>query len=232
MKVALINGQNHKGSTYHVGRMLAEELTDDKDISEVFLPRDMPEFCTGCTTCILKDEKLCPDYKYIEPIKKLIDSSDILIFTTPVYVYHCTGSMKALLDHFAYRWMVHRPEKSMFSKQAVCISTAAGAGMKWACKDIKHSMFFWGAAKIYTYGVAVASTSWNGVKEAKKKSIEKKIKGLAKKIKANQGKVRPSFSTKALFGIMKLSQKKGWNPIDTAYWKENGWMDGKKPWKA
>lgn len=27
MKVLLINGQNHKGSTYHIGRILAEKLT-------------------------------------------------------------------------------------------------------------------------------------------------------------------------------------------------------------
>lgn len=36
------------------------------------------------------------------------------------------GSMKAFLDHYGYRWMVHRPEEKMFRKQAVCISTAAG----------------------------------------------------------------------------------------------------------
>jgi hypothetical protein len=128
--------------------------------------------------------------------------------------------------------MVHRPEKSMFSKQAVCISTAAGAGMKSACKDIKHSLFFWGAARIYTYGTAVAATSWNGVKDVKKQSIEKRVKKLAGRILSKQSRVHPSILTKALFIIMKQAQKRGWNPADAAYWKENAWMDGKKPWKA
>ena len=26
MRIALIHGQNHKGSTYHIGRMLAEKF--------------------------------------------------------------------------------------------------------------------------------------------------------------------------------------------------------------
>ena len=28
MKVVVINGQNHKGSTYHIGKMLADNLAD------------------------------------------------------------------------------------------------------------------------------------------------------------------------------------------------------------
>ena len=30
--------------------------------------------------------------------------------------------MKAFLDHYGYRWMVHRPEAKMFGKQAVVIN--------------------------------------------------------------------------------------------------------------
>ena len=232
MNIALINGQNHKGSTYHIGRMLAEALTDSDNINEIFLPRDMPEFCCGCTSCFMKDEKLCPHYQYIKPITNLIDSADILIFTTPVYVYHATGSMKALLDHYGYRWMVHRPEKKMFSKQGICISTAAGGGMKSACKDIKDSLFYWGVAKIYSYGVGVAATSWDGIKGTKKEAIIKKIKRLAKRVKARQGKVYPSVQTKLLFYVMRQMQKRGWNPVDAAYWTENGWLGGKRPWKG
>ena len=38
MKVLLINGQNHKGSTYHIGKILAEKLTLPAEIDEIFLP--------------------------------------------------------------------------------------------------------------------------------------------------------------------------------------------------
>ena len=52
MKIVIIHGQSHKGSTYHIAHMLAEKL--DGEIKEFFLPRDFGEFCVGCTRCILE----------------------------------------------------------------------------------------------------------------------------------------------------------------------------------
>lgn len=114
MKIAVINGQNHKGSTYHIGKQVADKLGGE--VTEFFLPRDFGDFCVGCTQCFLKSETLCPHYERLKKITEAMDEADVLIFTTPVYVYHCTGSMKAFLDHYGYRWMVHRPEQKMFTK--------------------------------------------------------------------------------------------------------------------
>ena len=146
MKITLIYGQNHKGSTYHVARRLAEKLGGER--KEFFLPRDFGEFCLGCTGCFMKGEENCPHYKKLLPITRAMDEADVIILASPVYVYHATGQMKAFLDHYGCRWMVHRPEEKMFTKQAVCISTAAGAGMKSTNKDMADSLFFWGVPKI------------------------------------------------------------------------------------
>lgn len=197
MKIVIINGQNHKGSTYNIGKQLAEKL--QAEITEFFLPKDFGEFCVGCTSCIVKNENLCPHYKKLKPITDEMDKADILIFTSPVYVYHVTGSMKAFLDHYGYRWMVHRPEEKMFSKQVVCIATAAGAGMKSTIKDISDSMFFWGISKVYKYGVAVKATSFESIDEKIKMKIDKKTTLLAKKIKNNEGKVKVNLKTKLFF---------------------------------
>lgn len=89
MKIALINGQNHKGSTYHIGRMLADKLGGE--VTEFFLPRDFGEFCCGCTNCFMKGEEKCPHYEKLDPITKAVDEADVLILTSPVYVYHCSG---------------------------------------------------------------------------------------------------------------------------------------------
>lgn len=231
MKVLLINGKNQKGSTYHIGKMLASRLGTKKEIQEIFLPRDMPEFCCGCTQCFMKNEARCPHFHYMEPITKAIDDADVLILTSPVYVFHVTAPMKALLDHYGYRFMIHRPEERMFSKQAVCISTAAGGGMKSTCKDMKDSLFFWGIGKIYSYGTAVAATSWNRVKDNKKAAIEAKVNRLAYKIKKKEGKVHPSLKTKIFFNIMRAVHKRGMNPADSVYWQEKGWTGKKRPWK-
>lgn len=232
MQITLIHGQNHKGSTYHIGRMLAEQLTTEDKISEFFLPKDMPHFCCGCTTCFMKHESNCPHAASLNPITEAIDQADVLILTSPVYVYHVTGAMKSLLDHYGYRWMVHRPSPLMFQKQAVCITTAAGAGMRSACKDIMDSFFFWGVGKYYRYGVAIAAISWDEVKLKKKKSIETSLHKLKQKIINHADHVKPSVKTKLFFSFIRFVQKRGWNATDAAYWKEKGWTEKIRPWKS
>ena len=78
MKIAMINGQNHKGSTYHIGKMLADKLGGE--VTEFFLPKDFGHFCIGCNQCIVKDEKLCPYYKELKPLTDAIDSADVIIY--------------------------------------------------------------------------------------------------------------------------------------------------------
>ena len=75
------------------------------------------------------------------------------------------------------------------------------------------------------------ATSWNGINEKTKDSIERKTTALANKIKKNYGRVKPSVKTKGFFSIMRLMQKSGWNEADSLYWKENGWAGKKRPWK-
>lgn len=229
MKIVVIHGQSHKGSTYNIAHSLAEKLGGE--IAEFFLPRDFGEYCTGCTQCFIQDERKCPHFQSLFPITDAIDKADVIILASPVYVYHATGAMKSLLDHYGYRWMVHRPDGSMFKKQGVCVSTAAGAGMKSTNKDMKHSLFFWGVAKIYQLGFGVAAIDWDGVNERKKRTIEKRIDSTARKIKARGGKVKPGLKTKGWFFMMHLIQRKGWNKADVDYWNEKGWTGKKRPWK-
>ena len=154
----------------------------------------------------------------------------MIILASPVYVFHTTGAMKSLLDHYGYRWMSHRPKDSMFRKQGVCISTAAGAGVKSANKDMADSLLFWGVGKIYRFGTGLAATSLEQVSDKKRRHIEKNVSSIAKKILSRRNKIRPGIKVRVLFSVMRLFQKKGLNPIDTRYWKEQSWLDGKKPW--
>ena len=157
MKVVIVHGQSHEGTTCHLARMLANKLNGD--ISEFFLPRDFDNFCIGCTACFTKNETNCPHYNNLRPITEALDEADVIILASPVYVFHATAAMKAFLDHYGYRWMVHRPEEKMFGKQAVCISTAAGMGMKNANKDMADSTFFWGCARTYKLGLRAMARS-------------------------------------------------------------------------
>ena len=230
MKITVIHGQSHKGSTYHLAHSLAEKLGGE--ITGFVLPRDFGEFCVGCTSCFMTSETKCPHYERLAPITNAIDNADVLILESPVYVMHATGAMKALLDHYGYRFMVHRPEEKMFTKQAVCISTAAGAGMKGTNKDMADSTFWWGMGKTYKFGAAVNETAWERVKDKKKQAYDKKLSALAEKIKKRQGKVKPSLKTKVIFNVMGIMQKNGFNKADADYWKEKGWTEKKRPWKV
>lgn len=229
MKTVIIHGQSHKGSTYHIAHGLAEKLGGE--IKEFFLPKDFNEFCVGCNRCFMEGEEKCPHHQALLPITNAMDEADVIILASPVYVYHATGAMKAFLDHYGYRWMVHSPEESMFRKQAVCISTAAGAGMKSTNKDMADSLFFWGIAKIYQYGIGIAAVDWNGVSEKKKRAIDKATTSIAKRIIKGQGNVKPGIKTKGFFFIMHIMQRKGFNEKDAKYWKEKGWTENKCPWK-
>ena len=229
MKTVIIYGQNHKGSTYQIAHNIGEKIGGD--VTEFFLPKDLDEFCLGCTTCFVKGEESCPHFNKLNPITKALDEADVIILASPVYVFHATGGMKNLLDHYGYRWMAHRPDGAMFKKQAICVSTAAGAGMKSTIKDMADSLFYWGVPKIYKLGIAVAATSWDGIKEKKKLKIEKKTNKIVKSINKKCGKVKPGFKLKFMFFIMRLCQIHGWNPKDIEYWKEKGWLGKARPWK-
>lgn len=229
----MINGTMRRQSTYNIGRMLIDNIAGENDtVTELFLPEAMPHFCVGCAQCIMAGEDKCPHYDYVSKIEEKMNEADLMVFTTPVFVFHCSGQMKALLDHFGYRWMVHRPLESMFKKQAVVITTAAGGGMKSAARDISHSFTYWGVGKIYAYKKAVGAASWSDVSQKKRDIISVEIKSLSDKINKHSQNVKPSLFTRLFFTLMAKLHKKSYCQTDDLYWKRLGWTNGKKPWKS
>ena len=119
----------------------------------------------------------------------------------------------------------------MFVKQAVAVSTAAGAGMGSANQDMAHSLFYWGVGRIERLGLAVAETAWERVSPKKKDQARRKTDQLAKKLLMRNGRVKPGLKTRLYFLVLGWMQKKAaWNPADAAYWKEKGWTKGCRPW--
>lgn len=228
MKIVLIHGQNHKGSTYHIGRMLAESFSQS-EITEFFLPRDLEHFCTGCYSCIMNEES-CPFYAEKKRIMDAVENVDLLIFTTPTYCMRASAPMKAFIDLTFTHWMSHRPRACMFSKKAVVISTAAGTGARSAVKDIKTALFYWGIPYIKEYGIAVQAMSWSGVSDEKKRRIERDIEKIARAVSSN--KTRVGFKTKFIFEVMRMMQMKGLGSSaeEKEYWQKKGWLGTRRPW--
>lgn len=232
MRITVLHGQMHKGSTYNITRLFLDNLSDNNtEITEFFMPKEGPPFCIGCFRCFTKGEEQCPHADIVQPIAKAIEEADLLILQSPCYILGMTGQLKTLLDHLGYRWLPHRPHPKMFSKVGLVISTAAGAGTKKVTKSLRNNLFYWGVPKIYSYGKNVAASSWETVDEEKKLKIEKEVAQMSIKISRHIGKVKPGIKTKVMFELMRMSQRSNnWNSTDKEYWFKNGWLDTTKPW--
>lgn len=238
MKITVINGTEKHGVTYKLKEQFLLNFRSVAEITEFYLPKDCPAFCVGCTSCFMRGEDTCKDYSYINVIEKSLLQADLIVMTSPAYVMHATGAMKALLDHFAYRWMPHRPAAEMFGKRAVIITQCLGAGAKSAANDIKQSLSWWGISKIGVFRCALMSDIvWNNLPEKKRKRLKNKIKKLARKFKRIDYSKPAHTKTiiKIKFKLCRLIQKrvrqKGIAGLDNQYWHENGWLNKSRPWK-
>lgn len=237
MKIVVVNGTEKHGVTYRLKETFLKEFPE-AEVTEYYLPKDCPNFCAGCVTCVLKDQNLCKDAEYIQKIDASFREADLLLFTSPAYVYHTTGAMKALLDHFAYRWMPHRPMKEMFGKRAVIITQCLGGGGKSAAKDIADSLSWWGVTYIKKVSFRLMSNiDWNKIPEKRREKMLKSLFTVARKLKKTDlsKPARTGIVAKAKFYIVRLMQtglgKQDPEYVDYKYWKQNGWIDKKRPWK-
>lgn len=230
INIVVLHGQVHKGSTYNITKLLLDNIYN-KNIIEFFLGEVSLDYCIGCFNCFIKGEDACPHSDIIQNIAKAIETADLIIIDSPCYVFGMSGQLKTFFDHMAYRWMSHRPHRSMFNKTAVVISTAAGAGSRKVTKSLKENLFYWGIPKIYRCGFNVGAMNWESVSVQKKSRIEKDILKIAIKILNNIGRIKPGIKTKLVFKIMKMNQKSNnWNKLDKSHWEENGWLGIGQPW--
>lgn len=236
MKICIIHGSPRKGNTYKAVEIFKDEITKNgqAEFKEFFLPKDMPEFCCGCYNCFFKGEDKCPHAKYIKPIEDAIREADGLIFASPSYVLSVSGEMKALLDHLAHIFIPHRPMEEMFSKIAVIISTTVGAGTGHSIKTIKRSLKYWGVKRIYSCGFSMYALNWEDMKKEKQnkisKILQKKADKFYKSVK-NRDKLSEPIFTRIVFYMMRgmIKSYEDGNR-DKEYWKQKGWLNGKKPY--
>ena len=230
MRILTIIGTPHNGNTRAITDLFLNEFKDEKnEFDEIVLPNDFQELCYGCENCILKGEN-CPHFKLVNPIVEKIEKADLIIIATPVFVMSCSSGLKALLDHLAYIWLVHRPKESMFNKVGLIITSAGGSGVKDTVKLVKNNLFYWGVPKVYNYGVTTMKMGGNYIDYKNKDKIIKQVKNKADKIKRSLQKRKVGLKTKLFFKIFGITQNNGWNKTDSDYWKNKGWLEGKKPY--
>ena len=182
----------------------------------------------------MRGEETCKVYLYVNTIEKSLKEADLIVMTSPVYVLHATGAIKALLDHLAYRWMPHRPDPEMVKKRAVIITQGVGSGAKSTAKDIKDSLSWWGISKIGVFsGILINDIAWDRLPESRRKKLAYKITKLAKRFaKINYDKpAHTKLIIKVKFSVSRIIQKKKVG-LDNEYWYNNGWLGKSRPWKS
>lgn len=239
MKIAVINGTEKHGITYRLKEMFLNPFRETAEITEYYLPENCPSFCVGCLNCTLRGEHTCKDAAHVQKIAVSLLDADLIVMTSPAYVFHVTGAMKTLLDHLAYLWLPHRPAPEMFSKRAVIITQCLGAGGKSAAKDIKHSLTWWGISDIKLFtGKLMSDIVWDRLTEKKRFELTKNIKVLSENcVRVDYTRpVRTKPITKLKFLICRMMQKslheKDPEYLDGKYWAEQGWLGTARPWKS
>jgi multimeric flavodoxin WrbA len=238
MNITIINGTEKRGVTYRLKEIFLSEFKDEATITEYYLPKDCPSFCNGCVSCVLRGESTCKDAEKMKAIEKSLLNADLIIMTSPAYVFHATGAMKAFLDHFAYRWMPHRPAPEMFGKRAVILTQCLGSGAKSAAKDIKHSLSWWGISKVGVFtGALMGNIVWDELSQRKQAKLTRKVAKLSKKF-AHIDYTKPAHThliTKFKFFFCRIMQKSLHQSdpeyLDGKYWAQQGWLSNVRPWK-
>ena len=238
MNITVINATEKKGVTYNLKEIFLEQFRGKAEITEFYLPKDGPGFCTGCTNCFRTGKALCKDAEKVQKIEKALLEADLLVFTSPAYVFHTTGAMKAMLDHFGYRWMPHRPAKEMFGKRAVIITQCLGAGSKSTAKDMKDSLSWWGISKIKVCKFRLMSDiHWDNIPEKRRSKMIACLEKTADQMRmidySKPG--HTSLIVKVKFYAVRMLQtslgKKNPEYTDYRYWKKQGWIEKERPWK-
>ncbi len=236
MKIVVINGTQKHGITYRLKEIFLEPFRNSAEITEFVLPKDCPSFCYGCTNCFIKGEHSCKDYACVSIIEKSVLEADLLVMTSPAYAMHVTGAMKALLDHLCYRWISHRPAAEMFGKRAVIITQCLGSGARATANDIKHSLSWWGISDIGVFcGALYEDVVWERLSEKRRKRLADGITRLsrryARKDYSRPARTGPAVRMRFMFTrlLQKRLLKRGLETLDGKYWKENGWLDGARP---
>jgi len=235
MKITVINGNMRHGSTWNCVHLILDEIQkhDETDVTEFFLPRDMPHFCNGCFSCIYNGEDKCPHREAIRPITDALLSADLIILASPVYGMDVSGQMKALIDHLCFMWMSHRPDPAMFRKIGLTVTTSAGAGLGHTSKTMKKSLDFWGVKKTFVFKFPVSAMKWSDVSERNKAKIERNVKKLAVRISRSVHQIHklpnPLFRSFFFWLMTGMQKKNNWNQTDRNHWEKQGWLTGSRP---
>ena len=218
MRILVFYGKSIKDETYDITKKFIAKFAK-ANVKEYFLPDDMAKPCLGCGNCYLNSEKNCYAFRQIAKIYENLTDADLIIFATPAYVDNIPGHLKSFFDHFGFLWMLRRPNGIMFKKRAAIIATSDKLNAKNTVKEIKKNLNWWGISNVY--GCAIDLNKKNKIDDDIEKTYQKVI----------NSQIKVNYLTKRRFKYsLRQIKKHPENEYDYNYWKDNGWLNRKRPW--
>jgi multimeric flavodoxin WrbA len=215
-----------------IARALAAKF-EGAQILDINLQKDNLPYCKGCNLCVKKGMEFCPHSKSVLASKDKILKTDLLIVATPVYVLNMSGQLKIFIDHLSAMLLVHRPEKKMFNKQMVVVTSSIGPVYRNTIKEVTVCFAHLGIPKIYRLSTFLLAESFETLSHKKIAKIDDKCNKIASKVKKvdKRGRYHTPLKSKLTFMLSgKLHSKMGFE-TDISYWKANGWLNKNRPWK-
>lgn len=129
--ITIVNSSYHQnGKTINIANKFITLL--EKKLYEYTLIINMIELkdynletCRGCTSCFSKGICQLDKIDELYKIKNILNISDIVIFSSPVYLKMITSSMKLLLDRLAYWTHIFKLHNTL----GVIVLSAATSGI-------------------------------------------------------------------------------------------------------
>lgn len=229
MKIlSIIGSQRKNGNTASIVDLIVNNIQNytsnkfDISVNRILLSDYNIQMCKGCRVCFNKGEKYCPLKDDLLEIKKAIDTSDIIIMSSPVYVEDVSGLLKNWIDRMAF--VCHRPE--YFGKSAYIISTSGGGSTKHSLLTMNTALRTWGFSII---GAETFKTGDFMTKDKIEVIFQSRINNIAQRIIKYQEMSKflfPSFLSLMTFKIQQLSYKQSdeKESVDYKYWENKNWL--------
>jgi multimeric flavodoxin WrbA len=184
--------------------------------------------CRGCRLCFDRGEGSCPLRDDLAQIREAIESHEVTVFASPVYVEDVNGVMKNFIDRMAYN--CHRPR--FFSRGAFMLTTSGAGSSNHGLKTMERAAMAWGFALA---GKAKFETGANMPKGAFEAAYQERIATAVRKVERAAGRAqKPTFTALMAFSIQKgfYLRQADKSSVDYRYWSERGWLDAGRAFYA
>lgn len=132
MKIVSINASPNKaGSTSLLLKTVEEELKQQGDDFVHFNLYDYHfKGCLACSACSKPDTHYCSQQDDLIPVLEAIDGAQAVLFGSPIYIGHITGTGKTFIDRL-YTFLCSKERSQNLKKKAYAYILTQGAELKY-----------------------------------------------------------------------------------------------------